>query len=620
MRPTDDGDPLEAALGGLSALAGPDDRAALAELRDRLAQQVLRVLVAGEAKRGKSTLVNALLGRPVLPSGVTPLTALATSVRYGRDEGVTAVFRDGRAESHPLQALGDLVTERGNPGNWRGLASVTVTVDAPVLARGAALVDTPGTGSVYAHNTAEAELALETMDAAVFVLTADPPVSASERDLMSRVARLSVSMFVVLNKADYLSADTPPAGPGPAGGALDGHRRSELAEALEFTAGVAAEAAGRPVRLYPLSARAALTAAGDPGFTVFAADFAGYLESGRTADLRLSVAGHAERLARSLLDEADLTRRAAAMRTGDAAGRVAAFRARLAAVAVRRQDAADLAAAESARMLAALNEAAEQAAREASGRVTAEMDALLAGHLRSAQAAAIESAGRARLGELAVAQAEAWRQGQALRLEHGLARLDERLAAELQAELDAVREAAAGLLGLTLTVPGPGDRLVPDLRFFYVVGEQAGQTELLAGAIRRHLPGAAGRRRAREYLRREAADLIPQQIGRARADLQYRLAEATRRLTRDVETRYTDSTARLERALRVAADQRQATAGETAGLDAELAKRQEELGRLLELLAEVSGPPEAQPAGGSVGLGAGPAYGQSPPAAAAPGG
>ena len=70
---------------------------------------------------------------------------------------------------------------------------MTVAVDAPVLARGVELVDTPGTGSVYAHNTAEAELALETIDAAVFVLTADPPVSASERDLMSRVAGLSVT-------------------------------------------------------------------------------------------------------------------------------------------------------------------------------------------------------------------------------------------------------------------------------------------------------------------------------------------------------------------------------------------------------------------------------------------
>ena len=221
MRAPAGSSPLVAALDELSGLAGDDDRAALDALRGRLAGQRLRVLVAGEAKRGKSTLVNALLGRAVLPVGVTPLTALATTVRYGRDEGVSTVFRDGRVESFPLSALGDLVTERGNPGNRRNLASVTVVADAPVLARGAELVDTPGTGSVYARGTAEAEAALGAMDAAVFVLTADPPVSASERELMARVAELSVTMFVVLNKADHLTG-------------------GELAEALEFTVRVTA--------------------------------------------------------------------------------------------------------------------------------------------------------------------------------------------------------------------------------------------------------------------------------------------------------------------------------------------------------------------------------------------
>jgi len=597
VRATQDPDPLLAALDELSALGGEADRAALAELRSRLRDRRLRVLVAGEAKRGKSTLVNALLGRAVLPTGVTPLTALATTVRYGRNERVTAVFRDGRTEGFPVPALEDLVTERGNPGNCRNLASVTVAVDAPLLARGVELVDTPGTGSVYAHNTAEAELALETMDAAVFVLTADPPVSATERELMSRVAGLSVSMFVVLNKADYLAAG--PAGPsasaayvldGHAGGDArgDGHAGSELAEAVEFTARVAADAAGRPVRVYPLSARAALSGAGDPGFAGFAGDFTAYLESGRASDLRLSVAGHARRLAGALRDEADLARRATEMRSGEAAARVEAFSARLAAVAGRRQDAADLAAAESARLLAGLNEAAARAGRQITASVAADMDALISGELRSAPAAEIERAGRARLAELAVQAAEAWRQQQTRQIEQALARLDERLADELRAELDAVRDAAADLLGLSLSVPGPGERLAPDLRFFYVVADQSGQTELLAGAIRRHLPGEAGRRRARAYLHRETAGLVPQQIGRARADLQYRLAEATRQLIRSVQSRYTDSTGRLENALRTAAALREATAEETEQRDQELARRQEALGRVLALLGQVT--------------------------------
>jgi hypothetical protein len=135
VRTANDDDLLAAALDELSALAGADDRAVLAGLRGRLGEQRLRVLVAGEAKRGKSTLVNALLGRAVVPVGVTPLTALATTIRYGADEGLTAVFRDGRTEAFPLSALDDLVTERGNPGNCRGLASVTVAIDAPVLRR-----------------------------------------------------------------------------------------------------------------------------------------------------------------------------------------------------------------------------------------------------------------------------------------------------------------------------------------------------------------------------------------------------------------------------------------------------------------------------------------------------
>jgi hypothetical protein len=571
---------LLAALAELAALGGDHDRAALDTLRGRLAERRLRVLVAGEAKRGKSTLVNALLGRPVLPMGVTPLTALATTVRYGTAEGATAVFHEGHTECFPLSALDDLVTERGNPGNRRALASVTVVVDAPVLACGAELVDTPGTGSVYAHNTVAAEAALETMDAAVFVLTVDPPVSASERELMSKVAGLSVTMFVALNKADYL------AGYNRAGLSADGG--SEFAEARQFTVRVAEQAAGRPVPVYPLSARAALSGAGDPGFAVFAADFTRYLDQGREADLRLSVAAHARRMAQSMRDETVLARHAARARIGSAADRVQAFAERLAAVGTRRQDAVDLAQAESARLLADLNTSAERAIGDSAASVRRQLEVLLMSELASAAAADIQRVGRERLSELAVEAAEQWRQQQAEQIEQALAGLDERLTGDLQAELDAVRHAAAELLGLALNVPGPGERLAPDLRFFYLAGGQPGQTELLAGAIRTRLPGEVGRRRARAYLHREATTLIPQQIGRARADLQYRLAEASRKLVRAIGARYAESTFRLESALRTAATARESTTGDAARMDHELAARQQALSHVLTLLGEAT--------------------------------
>jgi len=117
---------LASALNELTALGTEQDREQLAALLDRLDAARLRVLVVGEAKRGKSTLVNAMLGREVLPSGVTPLTAVTTTVLYGQDERAEVRFLDGHDEKHPLAALAGLVTERGNPGNRRGIAGVTV--------------------------------------------------------------------------------------------------------------------------------------------------------------------------------------------------------------------------------------------------------------------------------------------------------------------------------------------------------------------------------------------------------------------------------------------------------------------------------------------------------------
>jgi predicted GTPase len=195
---------LVGALDELAALGTAHDQDQIGALRDRLDAARLRVLVAGEAKRGKSTLINALLGRAVLPVGVTPLTAVATTVRYGNDPCVDVRFADGHEEKQPMSALPDLVTERGNPGNRRRIAAVTVYLNAPLPADGVELVDTPGTGSVFAWDTAAAHEALETMDAAVFVLTADPPVSAAERDLYAEVTGLSAATFTVLNKADQL--------------------------------------------------------------------------------------------------------------------------------------------------------------------------------------------------------------------------------------------------------------------------------------------------------------------------------------------------------------------------------------------------------------------------------
>lgn len=575
---------LRAALAELAAIGTDKDRERLAAITERLDAARLRVLVAGEAKRGKSSLVNALLGRSVLPTGVTPLTAVATAVRQGDDPHVNVRYADGREDRCGLDALADLVTERGNPRNRRQVAEVTVYLDSPLLAGGVELVDTPGTGSVFDWDTEAAHAALETMDAAVFVLSADSPASAAERALYEKVTVLSVTTFIVLNKTDHLDADG-------------------LAEATEFTQQVLDTVSGhtasghlvpgqrtKPARspVYPVSARAALDG-GDPGFDAFADAFTAYLSAGRADDLRASAAGQARRIAAVLLDEAALTCRAAELRAGDAAQKVAEFGDRLAEVAVRGRDAVTVVNGESARLLFDLNDAAADDERRLGREVTARLDAYLDGDLGGASAGDIERLGRQQLSRLAIAAADDWREQWRQRVEDGLAAADARLAADLAAALSTLRESAAELLGLELIVPMPGGHLAEDRRFFYVVAEDVGQTELLAGAIRRSLPGELGRRRAREHLRREAPGLVAAQVGRARGDLQYRLAETTRALAQTVEWRYTDAADRMRAALRAAEDLGAASSARGAEINEHFAERSDAARHALALLGPEPG-------------------------------
>jgi hypothetical protein len=270
--------------------------------------------------------------------------------------------------------------------------------------------------------------------------------------------------------------------------------------------------------------------------------------------------------------------------------RVTQFGERLAEVAVRGRDAVAVVNAEAARQLMALNDAAEADGPRLSRQIGAELDAFLDGELRGAAPAQIERQGRERLVTLTLNAAETWRQQRRQLIEEGLAQVDARLTVELGNALDVLRESAAELLDLDLAVPEPGGRLAENRRFFYTTAEEVGQTELLAGAVRRELPGELGRRRVREHLRREAPNLMAAQIGRARGDLQYRLAEATRALARAVDQRYTDATGRMQAALRAAGEMRTSSAAAAEQRERELTEREAAVRHVLALLSQAENP------------------------------
>ncbi len=175
-------------------------------LAERIAARRFHIAVLGELKRGKSTLVNALIGQELLPCGVVPLTAVATEVHFGMGQS-TVVFIDGRRLPIEECEIADYVTERENPGNVKAVARVEVGTHQAFGAPGVVLVDTPGVASVNEHNTATARDLLSESDAAVLVLSADSPLSESELAILAELDARCEQVFVVINKSDHLAGD-----------------------------------------------------------------------------------------------------------------------------------------------------------------------------------------------------------------------------------------------------------------------------------------------------------------------------------------------------------------------------------------------------------------------------
>jgi len=184
-----------------------DLRASLEALSDKLKKNRFNLAVMGQTKRGKSSFINALLGARILPTGVLPLTSVITRVTYGPIPSAEILFRTGQSQQIAVECLYEYITEAGNPGNRKQVACAEVKHPSPLLGMGVDLIDTPGIGSTQRDNTSTTEDFLAQVDAAIVVLSVDPPVTAVESDFLRRI-RLDVpKLLFVINKTDLSTSD-----------------------------------------------------------------------------------------------------------------------------------------------------------------------------------------------------------------------------------------------------------------------------------------------------------------------------------------------------------------------------------------------------------------------------
>jgi GTPase SAR1 family protein len=159
----------------------------------------------GQFKRGKTTLINAFVGEDLLPTGVLPLTSIVTVVRFGVEREARVKFADGSSRKIRLGEISEYVTERGNPKNRKDVAQVEVLYPSDRLRDGLCLVDTPGIGSIFEHNTQVAYNFVPRSDAAIFVFSPESPLSQPELHFLRHLRTHVEKIFFVLNKADQVS-------------------------------------------------------------------------------------------------------------------------------------------------------------------------------------------------------------------------------------------------------------------------------------------------------------------------------------------------------------------------------------------------------------------------------
>lgn len=213
------------------------------DLLARLASDRFDLAVLGQFSRGKSSLMNAVVGHAYLPTGARPTTSVVTTVRFGDRPRALVHRRDGVMPIETsINDLAAYVTTVSQQENSSEVTRVDVELPAEILRLGFNFVDTPGVGSAIVANTATTETFLPQADAVILVTSVDSPLTDVELQFLKKTVGYGAKLFLTVNKVDLL---TP----------------VEVEAALDFVKGEMRKVPGLDdLRVFPLSAKLGLEA------------------------------------------------------------------------------------------------------------------------------------------------------------------------------------------------------------------------------------------------------------------------------------------------------------------------------------------------------------------------
>ncbi len=203
---------LELGLQACQAYQRPDLRERLTRLRDKIGNPGVQIVIVGEFKQGKSSLINALVNAGVCPVDDDIATAVPTVIAYGDTIAARAILAgvDADAPTRTIDISMDQVpayaSELGSSDPNQIVKGVEIDLPRKLLARGLSLVDTPGVGGLGSAHATAALGALSVADAAVFVSDASQEFTRTEIDFLAQAVDLCPQVVCLMTKIDFYPA------------------------------------------------------------------------------------------------------------------------------------------------------------------------------------------------------------------------------------------------------------------------------------------------------------------------------------------------------------------------------------------------------------------------------
>jgi GTPase SAR1 family protein len=198
-------DVVKLGVDAATAYERPDLQSRLQLALDRLERPDTIVGITGEFKKGKSALVNGLLGEEYSPVDDDLATSAITILRFAEKPSITVRrHEEGETLVEPItrDQIADFATEAGNPENCRNVEFVEIQTRNGLLSRGITLVDTPGSGTLASGYGAATLAFLQTADALIFVTDCSQEFIEPEIEYLQAATERCATVLIAMTKID----------------------------------------------------------------------------------------------------------------------------------------------------------------------------------------------------------------------------------------------------------------------------------------------------------------------------------------------------------------------------------------------------------------------------------